>query len=131
MLRSIAGVNVLKLYHQPGTFSLINGIKKGDGVPGEKIVCGGNGTYGVSDSAQLTLIGEKDGTGFQTNIAIQVRQQLGRKNITKKLVQELQGTIPATIELEEHENQRGEKYFKISDACCTEWLVNLKGIGRK
>lgn len=125
MLNIIEDVRVLRVDYEPGDFALVGGIKQGQRIPGDRVVCGGNGTYGVIDRAHLILVGEKNGEIVRSNLEIQIRQATGRKRITQKFIQKLKAVLPSSVDLEEHEKLSGEKYLKISEACCGAWIKSL------
>jgi len=124
-LRIIKDLEVLELCHIKGGFEILTGFKKNDPIP-KGTVCGGNGTYGVSNKGRLVLVGKKDDRIINTEIDIQVRQKLNRKNINEPLVQKLQQNIPEKIDLEECLRRNGEEtYLKVTDDCMDEWLKRL------
>lgn len=119
------GFKIVGMEYQKATSEIATGIKQGERIPGKRVFAGSNGTYVVGDGAHIVLVVEKDGKKISVEIERQVKENMGMKRISKKLFENLKNIQPDSIDLEEYTKLNGEKYYKIAESCCDDWLRRL------
>ena len=128
---SVESGMLVKVSYIPGSFSVVDGIKKNKSdfsngfMRFENIGCG-HGTIIIK--SELYVYARTDnGVVREISIATVIRKGLGRQKITQKLIKVIENTMPATtVSIEQIENDYSTVFFKLTDSDMNSWIQMIK-----
>ena len=121
----------IKVLYQSGTRMSVSGVKMHSKDYYNEFESFRNTGHGIgiyTTRAELTLAVRMGETGALVDIAGAIKNALGRRKFSEKLIEAIRKTMPSEVEVEEVEGDCGKKFFQLTDNSINKWAKSIKAI---